>query len=44
MEHLMVDSTVIRAHPCAAGASKKTVVSHLRPWGEAGEGSARKFM
>jgi transposase len=23
MEHLMIDSTVIRAHPCAAGASKK---------------------
>lgn len=23
MEHLLIDSTVIRAHPCAAGASKK---------------------
>ena len=23
MEHLMIDSTIIRAHPCAAGASKK---------------------
>lgn len=44
MEHLMVDSTVIRAHPCAAGASKKTVVSHLRLWVEAEEGSARKSM
>ena len=25
MESLMIDSTVVRAHPCAAGASKKTV-------------------
>ena len=23
MEHLIIDSAVIRAHPCAAGASKK---------------------
>jgi transposase len=23
MEHLLIDSTIIRAHPCAAGASKK---------------------
>lgn len=27
MECLMLDSTVVRAHPCAAGALKKTVVS-----------------
>ena len=26
MEWLIVDSTVCRAHPCAVGASKKTVV------------------
>jgi transposase len=26
MEHLLIDSTVIRAHPCAAGASKKAAV------------------
>jgi transposase len=25
MEHLLIDSTVIRAHPCAAGAPKKTM-------------------
>jgi len=24
MENLIIDSTVVRAHPCAAGASKKT--------------------
>ena len=23
LEHLLIDSTIIRAHPCAAGASKK---------------------
>ena len=23
MEHLLIDSTIIRAHPCSAGASKK---------------------
>jgi putative transposase len=25
LEYLMIDSTVVRAHPCAAGALKKTV-------------------
>lgn len=24
LEHLIIDSTIIRAHPCAAGALKKT--------------------
>jgi transposase len=24
LEHLLIDSTIIRAHPCAAGARKKT--------------------
>jgi transposase len=26
MENLILDSTIVRAHPCAAGASKKTEV------------------
>ena len=26
LENLMLDSTITRAHPCAAGALKKTVV------------------
>ena len=26
LEHLLIDSTIIRAHPCAAGASKKVAV------------------
>ena len=25
MENIIIDSSVVRAHPCAAGASKKTV-------------------
>jgi transposase len=25
LEHLLIDSTIIRAHPCAAGARKKAV-------------------
>ena len=32
MENAMIDSTVVRAHPCAAGALKKTEVSRNRPW------------
>lgn len=31
MEHLLVDSTVVRAHPCAAGALKVGVWSNGRP-------------
>lgn len=30
MEHLLIDSTIIRAHPCAAGASKKVAVKSNR--------------
>jgi transposase len=32
MENILLDSTVVRAHPCAAGASKKTEARHPRPW------------
>ena len=42
MEHLILDSTVVRAHPCAAGASKKTVGKRPRPLDEAVAGSAPK--
>ena len=28
MENGMIDSTIVRAHPCAAGAAKKTVSKH----------------
>ena len=30
MEHLLIDSTIIRAHPCAAGASKKAGAKRAR--------------
>src|SRR5215210_2668922 len=30
MEHLLIDSTIIRAHPCAAGASKKMAGKKIR--------------
>lgn len=30
LEHLLIDSTIIRAHPCAAGASKKVAASKSR--------------
>ena len=30
MEHVIIDSTVVRAHPCAAGASKKRAVNRPR--------------
>jgi len=32
MEHFILDSTIVRAHPCAAGASKKTEAKPLKPW------------
>jgi transposase len=31
LEHLILDSTVVRAHPCAAGAGKKTAAKRLKP-------------
>jgi len=39
MEHLMLDSTIVRAHPSAAGASKKTVDRRRRLW-DAAEGAS----
>ena len=44
MENVLLDSTVVRAHPCAAGASKKTVARLNRPWDAAEVGSAPKSM
>ncbi len=31
MENLIIDSTIVRAHPCAAGAPQKTVAKLPRP-------------
>lgn len=47
LEWLILDSTVIRAHPCAAGAKKKwteVVVRTNKPWAEAAVGSEPRFM
>jgi transposase len=44
MEHLLIDSTIVRAHPCAAGASKKTGDRQPRLSDEVAAGSARKSM
>ena len=40
MEHLILDSTIVRAHSCAAGAPKKTVARLPKPSAAAEEGSA----
>jgi len=44
MENVMIDSTVIRAHPCAAGAPQKTVDKAHKHWGVAEAASVRKSM
>ena len=46
LEWLILDSTVIRAHPCAAGAKKKRTVPGARarrPSGGVGAGSGPRF-
>ena len=45
LEWLILDSTIIRAHPHAAGAKKKVTaaaVSRSRPWAAAGVASGRR--
>lgn len=44
MENVLLDSTIVRAHPCAAGASKKEEDKQSRPWDAVGVGSVRKSM
>ncbi len=41
LEWLILDSTVTRAHPCAAGAPKKVGARTPRRWAGVGVGSAR---
>ena len=43
LEYLIIDSTVVRAHPCAAGAPSKRVARRPRPWAGAAAGSAPRF-
>jgi hypothetical protein len=40
MEQILLDSTIVRAHPCAAGASKKAMGKKTRRLDAAGAGSA----
>ena len=42
MENLIIDSTIVRAHPCAGGAPLKRGPKNPRRWVEAGAGSAPK--
>ena len=42
LEHLIIDSTVVRAHPCAAGAPQSKGGRKLRPWAGAAAVSAPK--
>lgn len=44
MENLIVDSSVVRAHACAAGALKKTVAKLSKPWVEVEAASPPKSM
>ena len=43
LEYLIIDSTVVRAHPGAAGAPPKRVARRPRPWAGAEAGSAPRF-
>ena len=42
MEQLLVDSTMVRAHPCAAGAPRKRGAKGPRPWAGAAVASAAR--
>jgi transposase len=47
LDVLILDSTVIRAHPCAAGSKKSGMAAAVRtskPWVAAEAGSAPRFM
>ena len=42
LEYLLLDSTMIRAHPCAAGAPRKRGAKGHRAWAEAAAASSAK--
>jgi len=44
LEAVIPDSTIVRAHPCAAGAPVKRGAKGRNTWAEAGVGSAPRFM
>ena len=43
MEYLMIDSAIVRSHPCAAGAALKKGASNLSRSAEAGADSVQRF-
>jgi len=43
MEHLIIDSTIVRAHPCAAGAPAQKGGKKPRLWVEVGAASAPRY-
>ena len=43
IDSTVVDSTVVRAHPCAAGAPPKRVARRPRPWAGAAAGFSTKI-
>ena len=44
LEYLIIDSTSVRAHSCAAGAPKKTEINVHTPSDGAEEVSPRRYM
>ncbi|MND01304.1 hypothetical protein D3C83_202480 [compost metagenome] len=42
MESVMIDSTIVYAHPCAAGAQKKAAGRRRKPWDVAEAGLVSK--
>lgn len=44
MENGMIDSTIVRAHACAAGAPQKTADKRNKPWDAVEAASAPKSM
>jgi transposase len=43
LQHLLIDSTIIGAHPCAAGASRKVAAKRHKPEGAVAAASALRF-
>lgn len=44
LQQVLLDSTVVRAHPSAAGAPKKRAVKRPKPWGAVEGDSPPRFM
>jgi hypothetical protein len=44
IENVIIDSTILRAHPYAAGVSKETATKMPSPWDEVVTGSVPRSM